>query len=415
MTWVDICAHDERLDACDLCRAVDPSLAGVLAWVYGFVRRYVALSEAQAVTVTLWVAMTYVTVAFEVVGYLHIHSPEKRSGKTRLLDVLAVLVLRPMLAADMTSAVLFRVMDSIHPTVLFDEVDVIFGGKGERADELRGLLNAGYKRGGAAWRMEMSGKAFTAKSFDVFGPKALAGIGALPDTIGDRSHPIAMARQVRAASVERFRTRGKLDETAEIRAALEAWAESAAAAVALARPALPDELNDRAQDIWEPLLAIAERAGGDWPARARAAALELHADEDQAETTAALLLLRHIREAFVDAGNPSALSTETILRALVDNDEGPWARWWSTDTDHDRRSAASGLARHLRPFGIRSTKVRIGGATPRGYSRDSFTDAWERYLSGVDGTNGTDGTPQVGATSTVPPVASVPSTWQGQA
>jgi hypothetical protein len=396
----------------DLVRAGAEHLGGILERVQRFIRRFVALTEAQAVAITLWVAMTYVTAAFEVVGHLHIYSPEKRSGKTRLLDVLAVLVLRPMLAADMTSAVLFRVLDGMRPTVLFDEVDVIFAGKGERADELRGLLNAGYKRGGAAWRVEMNGKVGVPRAFDVFGPKALAGIGSIPDTIADRCHPIAMARQLRASAVERFRTRGKLEETVEIRDGLAAWAKAAVEALAVARPQLPDELNDREQDIWEPLLAIAEQAGDGWPSRARAAALELHRGGGESEATTSLLLLRHIRELFAEQGDPTALSSESIMRALADNDEGPWGRWWVLETDHGRRSAASGLARLLRPFGIASTKIKTAGASVRGYRRDGFSDAWTRYLPEIDGTNGTDGTPQVGATSEVPWVPEVPSTPQ---
>lgn len=408
--FVDICEHGERTGACPSCRAEDPGLNDTLHDIETFVRRFVALNAAQVVAITLWVVMTYVVVAFEVVGYLSIRSAEKRSGKTRLLDVLAVLVYRPMLAADMTPAVLFRVVDEMRPTVLFDEVDVIFGGKGERADELRGLLNAGYKRGGAAWRMEMGGKTGVARSFDVFGPKALAGIGTLPDTIADRSFPLEMTRQLRVNAVERFRTRGKLEETAPIREALKAWGETAVEALAVARPPLPDELNDRAQDIWEPLLAIADRAGGDWPARARAAARELHESTDVEDSSTGVLLLAHVREVFDERPDRVAVSTEELLSGLVDNPEGPWARWWSVDTDGQKRSSASGLARKLRPYGIRPKRVKIEGTALHGYRREQFVDAWDRYAPPGDGTDGTQGTPQVVATSTVPFVPSVPST-----
>jgi Protein of unknown function (DUF3631) len=380
-----------------------------------YVRRFVAASDAQLVAVVLWVVHTYALDAAEITGYLMIHSAVKRSGKSLLLEVLAELVHRPMLAANMTAAVLFRVADDLHPTLLFDEVDVVFSGKSERADELRGLLNAGYRKGGTAWRMEMKGSGGVARSFDVFGPKALAGIGQLPDTIGDRSIPIALARKVRGIDVERHRARGKLEETAPLREQMQAWVAEHIDELTAARPDLPDELNDRQQDVWEPLLAIADMAGGEWPSVARVAALELHGDGAEADTSAALLLLHHLRDLFAEHGDPAALSTETILMALVDVDSGPWGRWWVVDSDHGKRSAASGLAKILKPFGVSSTKVKIDGLTLRGYRRESFKDARLRYLPQVDATHGTHGTSQVAPTGTVPSVASVPSIWETEA
>jgi hypothetical protein len=391
-------------------RVAEPDdLAETLDVLVRFIRRFLAASDAQLVTIALWVVHTYAIEAAEITGYLNVYSAVKRSGKTLLLDILSVLVRQPMLAADMSPAVLFRVVDDYRPTLLFDEVDVIFGGKGERADDLRGLLNAGYRRGGAAWRMEMTGRTGVPRSFDVFCTKALAGIGRLPSTLEDRSFPIELARKIRGIDVERYRSRGKLEETAPLREQIAAWVEEHLVELTAARPELPDELNDRQQDVWEPLLAIADAAGDGWGARARAAAREIHAGGDEAETSVTLLLLGHLREMFADHDDSAALSTETILMSLVDNDDGPWARWWSVDSDHGKRSAASGLANKLRPFGISSTKVKIDGVALRGYRREDFGDAWARYLPPVDGTCGTYGTPQVGATSTVPMVPSVPS------
>ncbi len=387
----------------------EPELAQLLGEIERYVRRFVAASEAQLVTIALWIVHTYAIDAADITGYLNVYSAVKRSGKTLLLDVLAVLVRQPTQAADMSPAVLFRVVDEFRPTLLFDEVDVIFGGNGERAADLRGLLNAGYRRGGAAWRMEMTGRTGVARSFDVFCAKALAGIGRLPSTLEDRSLPIELARKVRTIDVERFRARGKLEETSPLREHVAAWVENHVDDLTAARPGLRDELNDRQQDVWEPLLAIADAAGRDWPMRARTAARAIHSNGDESETSTALLLLGHLRELFADHDDPATLSTETILLALVDNDDGPWARWWSVDSDHGKRSAASGLANKLKPFGISSTNVKIDGSAVRGYRREHFADAWGRYLPPVDGTCGTYGTPQVGATSTVPLVPSVPS------
>jgi len=388
----------------DLAADRNRNLATILDEVGSFVRRFVSLSEAQLAAVSLWVVLTYAVDAFEVVPYLNIHSALKRSGKTLLLEIFAVLVHRPMLVADMSAAVLFRAIDERRPTLLFDEVDVVFGGKSERADELRGLLNAGYKRGGIAMRVEMRGKEGVLRDFDVFGTKALAGIGKLPDTIGDRSIPVEMLRQIRSTRVARFRARGKLNETAPLRERVNAWATEHLDELAKSWPALPDELNDRQQDIWEPLLAIADLAGPEWGIRARMAARELHSDGDEGDTSIDVLLLGHLRDLFAERGDPPALSTESMLEALVDNDDGPWARWWSVDSDHAKRSAASSLARHLKPFGIRSTKSKIDGVALRGYRRETFGEAWARYLPSVMEPAPPDGTPQVAPTSAVPSV-----------
>jgi hypothetical protein len=402
----------ERLQ--DPTLAPDTNIAECLDSIAAFLRRFVALSDAQVVAIALWTVFTYCADAFEIAGYLSVFSAVKRSGKTLLLDVLRCLVHAPLLAADLSPAVLFRVMEELRPTVLIDEVDVLFGGKTtERSDELRALLNAGYRRGGAAWRMEMGGKAATVRSFDVYGPKALAGIGRLPDTISDRCIPIELTRKVRGIDIERFRSRGKQEETAPLREQVATWAEGHRETLGAARPNLPDELNDRQQDVWEPLLAIAGLAGGLWPERAKAAACELHGDgHDEADTTVAVLLLEHLRDLFGEHDNPPSMSTDAILSGLVEDDRGPWGRWWSTDHDHGKRSAASALAKMLRPFGIRSATIRLAESTLRGYRLASFSDAWERYLPAGDATDATDATTQVGPTSTVASVADVASTPQ---
>ena len=173
-----------------------PNGSTVLDEVRRFVRRFVVLDEPQAQAVSLWVAHTYVVDAFSCTPYLAITSAEKRSGKTRLLEVLALLVRDPLPTANISDAALFRVIDDKQPTLLIDEVDAIFGKKSPR-DELRGIINAGYRSGSTTHRM--GGKNNTElQTFSVFCPKAFAGIGdCLPDTIADRSIPIRLRRRTR--------------------------------------------------------------------------------------------------------------------------------------------------------------------------------------------------------------------------
>src|SRR5215204_2550337 len=162
-----------------------------------FIRRFVVLTDAQADAVTLWVAHTHPIEAFSCTPYLAITSGEKRSGKTRLLEVLELVVREPLQTANISDAALFRVVGHPEksPTLLLDEVDAIF--KSREREELRGLLNAGYRRGAVVHRMGGANNR-TLETFPVFGPKAFAGIGnCLPDTISDRAIPIRLQRRVR--------------------------------------------------------------------------------------------------------------------------------------------------------------------------------------------------------------------------
>jgi Protein of unknown function (DUF3631) len=232
----------------------------ILNDVREFIRRFVVLDNAQADAVTLWVAHTHVFEAFGCTPYLAISSPEKRSGKTRLLEVLELLVREPVATANISDAALFRVIEKRKPTLLIDEVDAIFGKKAREREELRGMINAGYRRGATTHRMGGKNNT-TLQTFSVYCPKAFAGIGdCLPDTILDRAISIGLKRRTRDKSVERFRLREVEPKGHSLRDRLADWLEPQHDYLAEQRPTLPTELDDRAQDVWEPLLAVAELA-----------------------------------------------------------------------------------------------------------------------------------------------------------
>jgi hypothetical protein len=354
----------------------DGSLADLLATVSVFVRRFVVMTDHQTVAVALWAAHTHAQDAAQATPYLAVMSPVKRSGKSRLLEALTLIVARPLSTAGASVAVLFRSIDDGGRTLLLDEVDAIFtrrrGEQAEGAEGLRGLLNAGHRRGATFDRMVGQGSGMKPRSFAVFCPKALAGIGRLPDTVLDRSIPITLKRRRRAEAVERFRPTRLRREADRIRTSLAEWA-TAAAALADADPALPDALNDRAQDGWEPLLAIADLAGGDWPTRARRAAAALSGDpEHNDDESLGVRLLADIRTAF---GDDERLFSKGLVARLVADEEGPWGDL------HGRELDARSLARLLAAFDIRPRSIRIGEATAKGYERGQFTDAFERYCT----------------------------------
>ena len=305
--------------------------------------------------------------------YLAVSSAEKRSGKTRLLEVLELLVARPWLTGRVTAAVLARKVDAERPTLLLDEGDAAFNGEKEYAEALRGLLNTGHRRGGKSTVCVGQGAELSYKDFSTYCAKAIAGIGKLPDTVADRSLPIRLQRRAPDERAERFRRRDVEEEVAPLRAALEQFDNiPTVVELEVARPDLPTELDDRAQDAAEPLLAIADRAGGDWPARARRALVELHDGREVEDESSGVRLLADIRTVF---GDRDRLATAELLEGLHGLDEAPWGDWYG------KPLSARKLGEKLRPYGVHSRTVRFDdGRTPKGFLREQFEGAWSRYI-----------------------------------
>lgn len=339
--------------------------------VQAFIRRYVVLDDAQADAVTLWAAHTHIFQAFGCTPYLAITSPEKRSGKTRLLEVLELLAREPLPTANISDAALFRVIDARTPTLLIDEVDAIFGRARER-EELRGLLCAGYRHGATAHRMGGANNT-TLQTFSVYCPKAFAGIGnCLPDTIVDRAIPIRLKRRTREERIERFRLRDVEPIGHELRARLADWLEPQRDHLAVTRPVLPDELDDRAQDVWEPLLGVADLAGDTLAHRARRAALALSSGDERQDESLTALLLRDIHAVFI--ANGGRLRTADLIEGLSLIEESPWGDW------RGKQISPQALSKLLRSYRIKTMPVWVEGETGRGYKVEQFEDAFARVL-----------------------------------
>ncbi len=358
------------------------TLGEVLDAVVAFLNRFVRFqNQHQTVAVALWGAHTYAFDAADATPYLAISSPEKRSGKTRLEEAEELVVRRPWRAILPSEAVLFRKVDQDCPTLLLDEVDAIFRNPPPpQYEPLRALLNAGHRRGVKVPRCVGKGADMEVVEFSVFCPKALAGLGNLPPTVADRSIPIRLARRAPGEEVEPFRYRQADGEARKMREALAAWAIEAVPRLREARPQIPAGLNDRAAEGWEPLLAIADEAGGEWPQRARDAALALHGEGEVDGESIGVLLLAAIREIF-QANGVDRLPTADLLKGLVDLEDGPWAEWWGKQVrEGDTRGPAHRLAKLLRPYGIVPRTIRLGGSTSKGYLEGDFQDGFQRYL-----------------------------------
>lgn len=350
-------------------RAAGPSLAATLGELVDFLTRYVRFpSEHEAPAVALWIVHAHTVEQSEVSPILAITSAEMRSGKTRVLDCLELLVPRPFRVVTPSEAVVYTVLaQRPRRTMLLDEADAIFGPRtAERYEGLRAILNAGNRQGTPVLRVKLEGRRRTVDEFDVYGPKAIAGIGKLPDTVTDRAIPIRMKRRAATEPVARFRRR---------------TAKAEAEAITFPSPLtvpdvpvvpVPETLHDRAADSWEPLLAIADVAGGEWSTRARLAAVALSGESDQ-DVSSGMRLLADIRDAF-DEKQADHLSTHDLLACLHELEEAPWRDWYG------KPLTPRGLAKLLEPYDVLPAQRRVAGDKLRGYFRADFTDAWSRYV-----------------------------------
>ncbi len=380
--------------------------------VRAFLGAYVAFpSEAALDAVALWAEHTHAVEAFESTARLALLSPEKATGKTRTLEVLDQIVPSPMHAVNCTSAALFRAVASKRPTMLFDEADTYFGPRTRKEhEELRGLVNAGHRKGAVAYRVVGEASKLEVKEFPAFAPVALAGLGDLPDTILDRSVVIRMRRRTADESIVPFRLRKVKARAQALRERMAAWAQAHQETLGEAEPEMPAGITDRPADVWEALLAVADAAGGHWPEKARVAALVLEAVRAEASPSMGVQLLGDIRAVFEQAGT-DRLPSQELCDRLAQMEEAPWADLGG------RRIEPRGLAGMLRDYGPRPATIRVGDETPRGYLVADFHDAWRRYLpsprSETSATTATDETETASLTSDVADVAAVADEPEG--
>jgi hypothetical protein len=341
-----------------------------------WVHQYVIVTTEQGNVIAAWILHTWAILAAEFTPYLHITAPEKHCGKSRLLETLEPIVYAACRTEGMTSAALVRTIDKESPTLLLDEVDPAFGGNKEFAESLRLVLNAGFRRGGNVRKCD--GRDHELRAFQVFGPKAFAGIGKIPDTVASRSIAIEMRRKLPEENVKPFRSREVKKAAETLRRSLEAWANSGVIKdLQHARPTPPEGLTDRQGDIIEPLLAVADLAAGEWPAMLRTSLSVLFRSVASADASWGVILLRDIRAVFsIQTGkHANSIYTTDVVAALNKLEDSPWSGW-----NKGKGMTSAALAKLLKPYNIAPGTVRIGISTNKGYKRESFIDVWNRYL-----------------------------------
>jgi hypothetical protein len=329
--------------------------------------RYLVLPDHAATALTLWVLHTYSFHLGEIAAYLALLSPEKRCGKTTALSIVGKFCHRALPTSNVSSVALFRVIEKHSPTLLVDEADSFVRDK----EELRGILNAGYSRE-AAFTIRCVGDSHEPKEFCVFSPKLFAGIGKLGDTLGDRCITVPMRRKLPGEKAARLR--GDLDGS-DIRRKCMRWTNDHQIEIKQADPEMPEQLDDRAADIWRPIMAIADLVGGAWPMLAHEAAVALSSNKDDEESIN-IKLLKDIRD-HIKEHNLARIRTEELLLHLNSLEERPWNTFY-----RGGGMTARQLADRMRSFSIQSTTIRFDDRTAKGYLVEEMVDAFNRYTYG---------------------------------
>jgi Protein of unknown function (DUF3631) len=346
----------------------------VLSDLAAAIRRYVVMTESAADAIALWVTHSFLAPRFLVSPRLALLSPTKQCGKTTLIDVLPRLVCRPLPTINATVAAIFRIVEELQPTLLLDEADTFFNSDNE---EMRGLLNGGYRQGATVLRVE--GDDHRARAYRTYTPTIIAAIGSLPATIVDRALVITLTRRKPDEHIEPFR----LDRTEALdilARRIARWSKDNGDAVAAHEPDFPKALYNRSRDNWKALFQISDVVGGPWPQRARAAAMAGAPDIDEASLIE--LLLGDVRDVFNEQ-QVDPIAGAALIEELCKITPRPWSEYGR----NGKPITANKLARLLKPLGIAPQVIRLGNETPRGYQRHQFKEAFERFLAPEGGSN----------------------------
>lgn len=355
-----------------------PSINGaeLLDCIRAFTRRFICYpSDHASIAHVLWIAHTHLMDAWFTTPRLAVLSPEPGSGKTRVLEIAALLVPNPLLSFNSSPAfILRRVSDQANrPTILYDEIDTIFGPAARGNEDLRGMFNAGYRRGATVGRCYVDRGKVVPEELATFAALAMGGLGNLPDTIMSRSVIIRMRKRAAGEKAEPFQPRIHEPQADALRNELAEWAASIAGLAEMAQPSMPDCIADRNADVWGPLFTVADLAGGAWPEAARMAATNavLSAKASERPSLGAQLLA----DIHACIGDADRITTADLLDRLLADDEAPWGDLRGKKLDARRLGAM------LREYGIGPSTIRMSSEkTLRGYMREAFYDAWSRYL-----------------------------------
>jgi hypothetical protein len=345
-----------------------------------FLQKMMVMSESQRLAFMLWCVFTHALDAFDHSPRLLVKSALKRSGKTRLLSIARGVTAKGLLAVSVSLSSLFRIVHECGPCLIMDEADVFLG----RDDPfgLRSIINGGFDRSDAKVLRTEGERTRKVRSYDSWCCVAMGMIGNAPGTVEDRSVALVLSRKSTGEKVARF-GRAERAKLVEFRRRAASWAAAHMEELRQADPDVPEELNDRAHDVWAPLIAVAAAGGTVLGEQARAAAVKL-AEAHEGDTREIEVQALADIVPWVDA-NPKLTEafTEELAAYLATLEERPWPEFGRKREPITK----SRLARLLTRIGLVSTNVWRKADPPkttkdrsaRGYTRETLECAFLRY------------------------------------
>lgn len=352
------------------------------------IARFIFMPENLADTIALYIGSSYFLAVYDVFPFLHITSPVKGCGKSKLLEVIAELVPLGQLVVDPSTASLFRSVHLYQISACFDEIDRVF----KNHEDIMDFLVSSYRRKDAEGFMRCNEKG-EIQFFSAWGVKVLAGIGELKqDTLKDRTIRAQVQKKTKDEKTERLRTRFLERIALPIRQRLMRFAADnieEMEKVMDVGPGMPTEFEgfDRPAENWEPLIAFGDLCSKDWGERARGLALESLGEKAEEDGNYREELLIDIKGIFKD--NPCGIHSNDLAVALNKIEDRSWGGW-----NEGAGMKVRDVSKILKSFNIKSKNLSINSVQRKGYKPEFFAEVFERYTSDLDGEvdGRTDGT-----------------------
>jgi len=330
------------------------------------IKRHCVLTDHEVDAIVLWLISSHQINSFRIFPKLSLISPEKRCGKTTTMEVVHSLSNEGVLASNISGASIYRITEQLQPTLFIDEADT-FLNNGD--PQLVGLINSSHTKAGAQV-IRCVGNDYQAKPFSTWMPMVLASIGELPPTIMDRSIVINLRRKKFHEHTELIPV-DLLGLQKPVREQIQHWSKINEPEIHASSVKPPNVGNDRAADNWSPLFTVAKAIGGVWTDRCEQAYRKLTTTSELELPTQLLMDIRDFFQGYGDTRIPSA----TLVEELYKDPTGPWQ-----DCNNGRKLSPNQMAKLLNPYGIKPKTLRFDATTKRGYEKDQFADAFERYL-----------------------------------
>lgn len=368
--------------------------AAVLSEITKQIERFIILPEGVlADTIALYIMSSYFMEVYDLFPLLHITSPVKGCGKSKLTEVIEVFLPFGHIVTDPSSAALFRTVDKYKVSIIVDEVQDVF----KKHEDVQAFCVASYRRKNAEGFMRCT-KEGKVESYSAWGAKVLAGIGELKlPALNDRVIRISLEKRTHDEKIERLRTRSLEKIGLPIRRQLARFADDNMEKIEKVMetgPIMPVEFegHDRPADNFESLIAVGNLCGEGWDEKARDAAVASLGEKAEDDSSYAEDLLKDFRDLFKE--HPKAIHNKVLLPALNANEERPWGGW-----NNGTGIITRDINKQFKRFKIRADNVPVDGVRAKGFKEEWFTKVFERYLPPLpleDGTAVREGTPPYG-------------------